>query len=110
VGRRCLVECGGPAGEELERVLGWGVRFGGVGEDGQSGVGRAFHGLEGQVQVADDWVAGRCSQAAPDWRSGVRERVADPVGGEEHAAVAYPGRCTGDGVEDPLHSRPDPLR
>lgn len=54
VGPLCLVEYGGPAGEEVECVLGWGIGFGGVGEECQSGVGREFHGLEGQVEVADD--------------------------------------------------------
>jgi hypothetical protein len=81
VGGVCLVECDDPAGEEVERVLGWGVGFGGVGEKCQSAVGREFHGLEGQVQVADDWVVELLGPGAVE-----ADVVVGPAGAEGLAA------------------------
>jgi hypothetical protein len=50
------VERRGPAGEEFERVLGWGAGFGAEVGQGESGVGRERHRLEAEVHVADDGV------------------------------------------------------
>ena len=45
--------CRGPAGEQLQPVLGRGAGFGGVGEQRESGIGRQFHRLVGELEVAD---------------------------------------------------------
>jgi hypothetical protein len=51
-----LVGCG-PAGQELQTVVGGSARLGGVGGEGKSLVGFEDHGLERQVEEADGWVA-----------------------------------------------------
>jgi hypothetical protein len=59
VGRRLLVAlilCRGPAGEQRESVRRWTVGFGAVGGEGQAGVGREFHDLVGEAEVACDGV------------------------------------------------------
>ena len=43
-----LILCRGPAGEQGQPVVGWGVGFGAVCGEGQTGVGRKFHHLERQ--------------------------------------------------------------
>jgi len=48
---------GGPAGEELEGVVGGRARLGGVGGEGEAFVGFDGHGLEHEVEVPDGWVA-----------------------------------------------------
>ena len=47
-----LIQGGGPAGEKGQCVLGWAVGFGAVGGEGQPGVGREFHDLVGEAEVA----------------------------------------------------------
>jgi hypothetical protein len=51
-----LIQGGGPAGEKGQCVLGWAVGFGAVGGEGQPGVGREFHDLVGEAEVAYDGV------------------------------------------------------
>src|SRR6202040_407770 len=51
-----LVEGGGPGGEELERVVRWGTRLGGIGGDPQAAVGGEVEGLVGKGEVADGGV------------------------------------------------------
>ena len=51
-----LIHGGGPAGEKGQSVLGWAVGFGAVGGEGQTGVGREFHDLVGEEEVAYDGV------------------------------------------------------
>ena len=54
--RVVLILCRGPAGEKGHSVLGGAVGFGAVGGKGQPGVGREFHDLVGEAEVAYDWV------------------------------------------------------
>ena len=51
-----LILCRRPAGEQSQSVLGGAVRFGAVGGKGQPGVGREFHDLVGEAEVACDGV------------------------------------------------------
>jgi hypothetical protein len=43
-----LIQCRGPAGEEGQPVVGWGLGFGAVRGEGQTAVSRKFHHLERQ--------------------------------------------------------------
>ncbi len=60
-----MVDCGirnrvgwsrGPAGEQVEGVLGWRPGLGGVDEDPLAGVAGQFEGFVGEGEVADDGV------------------------------------------------------
>jgi hypothetical protein len=51
-----LILCRRPAGEQSQSVLGGAVRFGAAGGKGQPGVGREFHDLVGEAEVACDGV------------------------------------------------------
>ena len=51
-----LVVGGGPAAEEVERLLGAGAGFGGVGEERQPGVGGDVEAVEAEAELADDGV------------------------------------------------------
>jgi hypothetical protein len=49
-----LVECGGPAAEQVQRLLRLRAGVGRVDEHRQPGVGDELHGFEREVQLADD--------------------------------------------------------
>ena len=51
-----LIQGGSPAGEKSQSVLGWAIRFGAVGGEGQTGIGRELHDLVGEAEVAHDGV------------------------------------------------------
>ena len=81
-GRPRLSGGGGPAGEQVQGVLGGGPGLGGVGEQALAGVGGQWEGLEGQVEVADDGVVEEFDAAGVD---------ADVVGGPAAAELVAAG-------------------
>jgi aryl-alcohol dehydrogenase-like predicted oxidoreductase len=91
-----LLGGGGPAGEKLEAVRGGAALGRGVDEQGEAGLGRKFHGLEVEVEVADDGVVQFLVPAAVE---------ADVVGGPAGAEVVAAGGQLADELDEFLVTR-----